>query len=213
MYMRLPKNIYTHYIGIFLSVILFFAIMTLSWNTETNGITTQEAVAKKKRKKKKTKRRSNAGPFAQGNFQLSIGGGTANSFGSNYVILGGSVGYFVIDGLAPSLGFQFWIGDEPSVTELTPGVNYYLYQVRDIIPLIPYIGTFFEKTWIGKSSVTKEMTVNAYGGRVGALYSLGRLLIGGGIRTTYLMDCDKTLEAMYGACEDIGPELSISFSL
>lgn len=211
--MRLPKGIYTHYTGIALSVILFFTITTVSWDSKTNEITTQEAVAKKKRKRKKAKQRSNAGPFAQGNFQLSLGGGTANSFGSDYVIIGGSVGYFVIDGLAPSLGFQFWIGDEPSVTELSPGVNYYFYQVQNIIPLVPYVGTFFERTWIGKSSVTTDMTVNAYGGRVGALYSLGRLLIGGGIRATYLMDCDKTLEAMYGACEDIGPELSISFSL
>ena len=167
----------------------------------------------KKRKTKQQVRRTYRGPFSQGNIQVSIGGGTSSSFGSDYIILGGMVGYFIIDGLAPSLGANFWLGDDPSVQEVSPGLTYYVYQMHDTVPLVPYGGIFFEKTWIGESTNFEGLDVNAYGFRLGALYTSNNLLIGGGIRQTYLMGCEGMVKALYGTCQDLAPEIRFSLTL
>lgn len=65
-------------------------------------------------------------PFDQGRISLSAGGGTTSTLGHQYVVMGGGVGYYVLDGVELSLHGLYEFGDGPSISLLSPqlGVVY-----------------------------------------------------------------------------------------
>lgn len=141
-----------------------------------------------------------AGAFARSRVQISLGGGSNHLAGVNYLLIRGQVSYFMLDGVSADLGIGSWIplGDGPPLFQVTPGVSYFLYQLR---PIVPYVGGFYEHTF---TSLALEHP-NAVGGRAGLIYSQGSSLIGGGVRVTRALSCRED-------CELITPELILQFS-
>lgn len=142
-----------------------------------------------------------AGPFASGRNQFSLGGGTSTLGEDLYLVLQGRYGYFVMDGLATQLGVETWLplNGGLSLTSLSPGVSYYIYQLR---PLVPYAGIFYQHTF---TKLTLE-SLDAYGGRVGALWQSSGILLGLGARITRPFGCTG------GDCQVIEPEITLLLS-
>jgi len=141
------------------------------------------------------------GPFATGRSQLLLGGGSARVGSDTYLALQGRYGYFVAPGLATQLGLEAWLpltGGQ-GLTTLAPGVSYYLYHTR---PLVPYAGVFYQHTF----TRLELESYDAYGGRIGALWQSSSLLVGLGARLTRAFGCTG------GGCQLIEPELTLLLS-
>ena len=143
-------------------------------------------------------------PFDQGKMNLSIGGGTTSNFDRRYFAVGAGFGYFVLDGLELGISAVHQFGDGPSISQLQPRVRYVVQPLVGHSPLIPYVGAFYNHWFIGDG----YPDVDAIGGRAGALYISGRLLLGLGV----------AVERTVSACPDdecwaVYPDLSISLSL
>ena len=142
-----------------------------------------------------------AGRFSAGKSQLSIGGGSSQLLGSNYLILQGRYGYFFLDGLVAELGGQAWIplsGDFGSAYLISPGLTAYLYQAGVIIP---YIGGFYQYAIADFELISRA----AIGGRGGILLQQGGSFLGLGIRVTQGLDCEED-------CRELIPEISLLLS-
>ena len=109
--------------------------------------------------------------FGQQNFTFNI------SQDNDYTVVGGSLNYFMIDGLSVGLSFSTWLGDEPSINQITVPLTYYVSlepQFRQFyVPLRalfrPYIGAFFSRTFMED---IKYKDYNSYGGRIGVAMQL-----------------------------------------
>ena len=144
---------------------------------------------------------TSAGPFASSRLQLSLGGGSSQLASVDYLILRGQVSYFLIDGFSADLGLQTWIAldDEGDhVFMASPGISYFVYQLS---PLVPYLGTFYQRAFTNLSLESP----NAIGARVGLIFQQGLTLIGIGARVTQTIGCDED-------CIDIAPELALQIS-
>ena len=142
-----------------------------------------------------------AGPFATGRSQLSLGGGSARIGSDTYLALQGRYGYFLAPGLAAQLGLEAWLpltGGQ-GLTTLAPGLSYYLYHTR---PFVPYAGVFYQHTF----TRLELESYDAYGGRIGALWQSSSLLVGLGARLTRPFGCRG------GDCQVIEPELTVLLS-
>lgn len=106
--------------------------------------------------------------YLQGNknFGLTVGTGSLNVglHQKIYTIVGVSANYFVVDDLSVGFGLRAWLGNSPSLQELTLPVTYF-------IPLNekyrPYLGAFVRHTFIENFN-----DYNSYGGRVGMAVKL-----------------------------------------
>ena len=101
--------------------------------------------------------------FGHKNFTFNI------SQDNDYTVLGGSVNYFMTDGLSAGLSFSTWLGDKPSISQVTLPVTYYVpleSQFR------PYIGAFLSRTFMGDDGDIKYKDYSSYGGRVGVAMQL-----------------------------------------
>lgn len=150
------------------------------------------------------KRKRDAGPFARGSVTLTLLVGTASlGYDSQYVILGGGLGYYVVDGLELGAEGTIWLFDSPTIGTVMPQARYVLHMV----PVIkPYVGTFFKHYMVGEDIDD----FNSVGGKVGGLLVMaqGRAYLGLGAVYEHLLDCDDT----YFSCDDWYPELSIALS-
>ncbi|MCH9741302.1 MAG: hypothetical protein K0U38_10780 [Epsilonproteobacteria bacterium] len=105
-----------------------------------------------------------AGMFSIGhkNFGFSISQDSA--YGNSYTVMGASANYFLVDNISTGLAYQTWLGDEPSINQITVPVTYH-------IPLNstyrPYIGAFYSHTFMGDDGVHEYNDYDSYGGRVG----------------------------------------------
>ena len=143
-------------------------------------------------------------PFDQGKMNLAIFGGSTSNFDKRYFAIGGGFGYFVLDGLELGIAAVHQFGDGPSISQVQPRVRYVAQPLVGRSPLIPYVGAFYNRWFIGDSLPD----VDAVGGRAGVIYISGRLLLGLGVAVERIVGSDCADE-----CWDVYPDFSISLSL
>jgi len=143
-----------------------------------------------------------ADAFSKGRVHAIITAGSGSAFNETYLVLGAGVNYFLLDGLSVGVNLEAWRNADPTLTKLTPSIQYVFYQVPAIKP---YIGAFYRRTYISGLD-----DLNSYGARAGAYLKLGRnAYLGlGGVYETY-SDCR---ESVYRSCSDTYPEVSFTFA-
>jgi len=142
------------------------------------------------------------GVFSKGRTHIAIHGGTGYAFDDDYFVFGVSASHYLANGLSFGLAAESWSGGEPDILKVTPTILYVFYQA-DVIK--PYIGAFYRRTYIENLP-----DLDSAGGRAGILMSQGRnaYLGVGAVYESYL-DCDETV---YQSCDDIYPEVSLTFA-
>ena len=140
--------------------------------------------------------------FSKGRTHFSIYGGTGYAFDDDYLVLGLSGSYYIANGLSIGLAAESWSGGEPGILKVTPTMSYVFYQAGNIKP---YIGAFYRRTYIDNLP-----DLDSAGGRAGIMMSSGRnaYLGVGAVYESYL-DCEETI---YRSCDDIYPEVSLTFA-
>jgi len=101
------------------------------------------------------------GIFSSGHKNFGLTVGTNSSFGNNYTTVGVNVNYYIIDNLSIGAAYNAFLGDSPSINEVTVPVTYYI--PVEGVSYRPYVGTFYNQTFI-------EDPYNDYnilGGRIG----------------------------------------------
>jgi hypothetical protein len=142
-------------------------------------------------------------PFDRGKFALSAGGGTSSSFGHSYIVLGGGVGYYVLDGVEVMLSGEYQFGgDGPSIAELSPQLRYVAQPLVGAWPVVPYVGVFYNHWFVGDGNPD----VDSIGGRVGGLWVSGNIVLGLGLGYEHVLSpCTD--------CEIIYPDVTIALAL
>ena len=140
--------------------------------------------------------------FSKGRLHGIVTAGSGAAFNETYLVLGAGVSYFLLDGLSVGLNLETWRGADPTLTKLTPSVQYVFYQVRKVKP---YFGAFYRRTYISGLD-----DINSYGARAGAYFQLGRnAYLGVGAVYESYSDCR---ESVYRSCSDTYPEFSLTFA-
>jgi len=105
-----------------------------------------------------------AGMFTIGHKNFGFHISQDNAYGNNYTVIGASVNYFLLDNLSTGIAYQAWLGDNPSINQITVPITYH-------IPLDsiyrPYIGTFYSHTFMGDNGTQKYTDYESYGGSIG----------------------------------------------
>lgn len=147
------------------------------------------------------------GPFSAGSLRLGLLVGytsvTQGFEDTSWLILGGGLGYYALDGVEVALDSSFWVIGEPFIATITPGVRYVFHQ----LPLLkPYVGTFYRRYFVSKFSDT-----DAVGARAGLLFMTGKSsYFGAGLVYEHLFE--KTDDAYFGENDYWYPELTLSLS-
>lgn len=142
------------------------------------------------------------GPFAQGRIRLSIALGGGTNFRENYFVLGAGLGYFLVNGLEASLTGTAWLGGDPFIGTVTPGLTYVFYQVPAVHP---YLGGFYRHYFIGGGFED----LDSYGGRAGVYLMLGQSgFLGGGAVYERLFGCEEG--EVWEDCDQWYPELTFA---
>jgi hypothetical protein len=146
---------------------------------------------------------SSAGPFSAHSLRLSLLIGSGSSASDTYFILGGGVGYYLIDGLELGLDYEAWIGGEPVMHRLSPGVRYVLHFVPTIKP---YVGAFYRHTFVNNYD-----DLNYFGARAGLYYAPpgGRVYLGGGAVYERLLNCTSS---SFVDCDTVYPEIFVGIA-
>jgi hypothetical protein len=138
--------------------------------------------------------------FSQGATTLGVIVGSGSAFSEDYIILGASVGYYVVRGLELGLDVQHWFSGDPSISKVSPQVRYVFTQMGD---LYPYLGAFYRRTYI-----ESQDDYDSIGYRAGAYFSANNgVYIGGGMVYEEYRDCSAFLD-----CSSTYPEILISVS-
>jgi hypothetical protein len=142
-----------------------------------------------------------AGPFRQGTIRLTLLLGTGSTRTDTYFILGGGVGYYLINGLEVGLDYEAWIFASPVLQRLSPETRYVFWMVPTIKP---YVGFFYRHTFIGDGYKDQD----SLGGRLGVYYSppRGRLYLGGGAVYEHELNCTNT---DFVDCDSWYPEITV----
>lgn len=136
--------------------------------------------------------------FSSGTTSFGIIASSTRQFNNDYVVLGVSVGYYVIDGLELGIEAQQWFSGEPSISKVSTQAKYVFTQMPTIKP---YIGTFYRQTFI--EDYEDEIS---FGGRAGAFFSNNNgVYIGAGIVYEQYQDCDRFID-----CSTTYPEVLMS---
>lgn len=143
-------------------------------------------------------------PFDKGRFNLGLGLNFGRTDANErYYVFGGGLGYYVLDGVELGLGTSIQFGAGPTILRTIPGVRYVVQPLVGKSPLIPYVGTFVGRYFVS-DGIDDMSTV---GGRVGAIYVSGSLLIGLGLVV------EKIVSECTTNCTDYYPELAFALSL
>ena len=144
-----------------------------------------------------------AGLFGRGQVQFSIAAGSSTAYNGSYNVLGVGGRYFVSDGLGLGLSYEQWTGSGPTITKVSPSVEYVFYGLA---PVKPYIGAFYRH-----ASVQGAPAFNSAGARAGIYFVPSpNVVIGLGMVYEAYHNCQATL---YGACTETHTELSLLFGL
>ncbi|MFZ5570242.1 MAG: hypothetical protein ACOZF0_07550 [Thermodesulfobacteriota bacterium] len=142
-----------------------------------------------------------ADPFGKGMVRTSLSVGWGSAFQNDYTIIGGGVGYYIIDCLELGLDAEYWIGDSPVIYKVSPEMRYVL---RLQSALKPYAGIFYRYTAISLS----YDDINSAGLRAGVYYNTGgNLYIGAGVVYEQYLDRD---EKQYDYGSQTYPEVSLT---
>jgi hypothetical protein len=140
--------------------------------------------------------------FSSGTKRLSVVVGNGYAFDKSYLLIGVGAAYFIANGLDLGLDFEYWTGSSPSITKVSPRLDY-VFNTGGA--LRPYAGVFYRRTMIEGFN-----DLDSIGGRVG-LYSISGkgVYIGAGLVYESYLSCDT---AIYSSCSDTYPEFVIAFS-
>ncbi|VAW50780.1 hypothetical protein MNBD_GAMMA06-398 [hydrothermal vent metagenome] len=131
--------------------------------------------------------------------------GSGSAFNDDYIILGASVGYYVVRGLELGVDVQRWFSGEPSITKVSPQIKYVFTQSKTIKP---YVGAFYRRTYFGDFKGISIDDQDSFGYRAGAFFSTNnRIYIGGGIVYEEYKDCDVFFD-----CSTTYPEIIFTVS-
>lgn len=136
--------------------------------------------------------------------RLTLLVGTGSTRTDNYFIIGGGLGYYLVNGLEVGFDYEAWLFAKPVLQRLSPEARY----VFHMVPVIkPYVGTFYRHTFVSDYD-----DYDSVGGRVGAYYipKSGRVYIGGGAVYERTLDCTSS---SFVDCDAWYPEISIGVSL
>lgn len=100
-------------------------------------------------------------PFSSGKKNFGVTVGTDNSFGNNYTVVGANVNYFIVDNLSIGASYNAFLGNSPSINEVTVPVTYHV--PIEGTSYRPYVGAFYNQTFIDDP----YNDYNILGGRVG----------------------------------------------
>lgn len=144
-----------------------------------------------------------AGPFSEGSSRVSVAFGNGRLLNKEYFIIGVGGGYYFADGFEIGLDVDMWTGDDPSIYEITPTLQYVFQSLRSFSP---YLGVFYNRTYI--ESLPDS---DAAGYRVGVYVPAGQnTYLGFGVVNSKLQDCTDT---SFVDCSDTYSELTLMFSL
>jgi hypothetical protein len=143
-----------------------------------------------------------ADPFEKGSLRVSILVGSGEAYGNDYTIIGLGSGYCVKDGLELGLDGEAWMGGDPDIYKLSPQAKYIMStQSR----FRPYVGALYTHSF-----VDHDDDLDAIGGRGGVyLIQDERWFFGVGVVYESYLDCD---EKIHESCDDIYPEITVSFT-
>jgi len=140
--------------------------------------------------------------FTKNSTSIGIVLGSGSAFNDDYYVLGGSVGYYLLDGLEIGVDAQYWFSGDPSIFKVSPQVRYVFTQPEVINP---YIGAFYTRAFIDSDFLDDQ---DSYGYRAGAYFSTdNRVYIGAGFAYEDYKDCPKQLD-----CSNTYPELLFQVS-
>jgi hypothetical protein len=149
-------------------------------------------------------------PFDQGRVSLSAGGGTASNFNHQYIVIGGAVGYYVLDGVELSLHGLEQFGDGPNISELSPQLRYVAQPLVGRSPVIPYAGVFYNHWFIGED----YQDINTIGARAGGLLISGSVVFGLGIVFEHVLTpCYADGPHCVAAEDAVYPDITFGFTL
>ncbi len=149
------------------------------------------------------RRRRAKTPFDRGRFGLSLGGGTQEAFGVEYVAIGGGVGYFVLDGVELGLSALEEFGSGPNIAKLSPSLRYLAQPLVGHTPVIPYVGVFYNHWFISGDNAD----LDSVGARAGGVHISGSLLLGLGVAVErYVSTCSTDCVLIY-------PDFTISLAM
>jgi hypothetical protein len=139
-----------------------------------------------------------AGLAAAGNTRLTLLVGTGSTGTDQYLILGGGIGRFILDGLELGVDYEAWLFGEPTLHRLSPELRYVLYFVPKIQP---YVGFFYRHTFISDYD-----DLDSLGARAGLIFAPGRVVLGAGAVYERQLSCE---DGQLLDCDDVYPEVTI----
>ena len=132
----------------------------------------------------------------------TLNASTTSRGGKTYTVVGAGVGYFPIGGLEIGLDGEVWLGQDPSIYKVSPGLRY---VVQGLGVVYPYAGGFYRRTFYEGAN-----DVGSYGARYGVYMPLGpNTYAGVGGVYEKRLNCEETLT---DDCASSYPEISVSFS-
>ena len=143
-----------------------------------------------------------AGVFSKGRTHFSVVAGNGYAFNESYFVLGIGASYYLIDGLDVGLHVETWSGGDPTMTKVTPSVQYVFYQMPRVKP---YVGAFYRRAYI-----ENYQDLDSAGGRAGVYFAAGsNTFFGAGAVYESYLDCDKSV---YRDCSDTYGEVTLTFA-
>jgi len=143
-----------------------------------------------------------SGWISRGRTRLSLGAGWGSASNGSYALISGGVGYFLMTGLEAGLDGEAWLGNDPQIYKVTPGLRY-VFPMGD--RLFPYVGGFYRRVYY-----SDEEPLNSVGGRVGAYVPIGgRAYAGAGAVFEQQLNCDTRV---YKYCNTTYPEFTLAFT-
>ena len=114
------------------------------------------------------------GIFSVGHKNISITAGTDTAYGNTYTVMGIDAHYFLVDNISVGISYQTWLGDDPSINQITMPITYH---IPLDIGFSPYVGGFYSRTMIGEDYNDYDTPNYDYFGRSIGMSS-NRLLVG-----------------------------------
>jgi len=156
-------------------------------------------------------------PFDQGRVSITGGGGTSFSLGHHYIVIGGGVGYYVLDGVELSLRAMEQFGendgrglDVPNIAELSPQLRYVAQPLVAHSPVVPYVGVFYNHWFIGDD----YKDFDTIGARAGALLVSGKIVFGLGVVVEHVLTtCNSEGPACVYVDDSVYPDITLGFTL